>query len=518
VAQKLSKREFLTRASGFALFPGLLGAASHKANAQPADLVLNELAMELEVGSAGKVLRPGHADYAKIKYYNGRFDCVRPNAYIRPRSVAGVQKIVEWAKRHNRKFAIRGAGHSFEGKSCHSDIVIDMSRLTDFKLNPDGTLDVEAGVLLGDIYKTLSPLGRVLPAGTCPSVGVVGHALGGGIGDFLPMFGYVAQSLIKAKLVTMNGDVLTVSDEGINLEFGDPKLTENISAAELMKSLRGGGQGAFGVITSMSFKTYDVRQSKLASFQLDGTSGVSARRAVSIIQSWFTWRETLPTTMQSVVSSKMNLSRSGDSYDFDIAGLITIPPGSKISVADVQKTLGALFKMPEFKGKKFSPVPNAAGAIKTFLDTDETTYNPKRKMLYGSSSALPASLSRPAITHLINSLETSIFASLYTSGGNSNSGKSTSLHPSEFLIEWSTYSAQPDPQGHNRIKSIRSQVMKLAAFEDLGFPNYPDDSERLYFKNPENLSNIRDLLDPNGLSTSSLLSPQQPRAVDDGCR
>ena len=515
MTQKCSKRVFLKRASSLAIYPGLVTGMSAEAHAQSQDPDLDELAKELAVQSLGQIVRPGQPEYSKIKYYNARFDCAATKAYIRPASTEGVRKILEWAQRHRRTFAIRGAGHSFEGKSSHPDLVIDMSRLGRLNFKGDGTLEVEAGVVLGDVYNTLSAAGYVLPAGTCPTVGIVGHTLGGGIGDFLPMFGYAAQSLTAATLVTMAGSILKVSDEAIEVLGGSPMPASDLKARDLMKVLRGGGQGSVGIVTNMIFKTYDVRAAKLASFRLDGANGVSPRRSIAIIQTWQAWRESLPKTMQGLVSSKLNLSRSGNGYGLDIAGLIVIPSTSNVAMADVRQTLNGLFQTPEFEKKDFSKSLNAAGAIKTFLDDDETSHNRKRKMLYGSSSALPAALPAPAVDYLIRSLTDSIFASFYTSGGNSKAGPETSLHPSEFLIEWSTYSSRRNPDAPRRIRAINSEVMKLSGFQDHAFPNYPDDQFRDYFPNRPQVELVKNLLDPAALSTSSLL--REPRPAGD-CR
>ena len=120
-----------------------------------------------------------------------------------------------------------------------------------------------------------------------------------------------------------------------------------------------------------------------------------------------------------------------------LSGLIALPNGAGVSIEDIRRTLDPLFQIGEFGRKNFTKDLNADQAIKTFLDDDETTNNTKRKMLYGSSSALSKPLSPPALQHLVQNLRSSIFASFYTSGGQANKGPETSLHPCEFIIEWS---------------------------------------------------------------------------------
>ncbi|MFM9941344.1 MAG: FAD-binding protein [Hyphomicrobiaceae bacterium] len=502
---KTSKRVFLKRASSLAALAGLSPSLSLPALAQPVDAELDALATELATEALGQIVRLGQPEHAKIKYYNARFDCVRTKAFVRPKTIEGVQKTLAWARQHRRNLAIRGAGHSFEGRSSHPDLVIDMSLLKGLTFDDDGTLKVEAGVLLGDVYTKIAAAGHVFPGGTCPTVGIVGHTLGGGIGDFLPMFGYAAQHLTEVTLVTLSGSILKVNDERIELLGGTPLPEGDLKARDLMTVLRGGGQGSLGVVTNMTLKTQDVRTAKLASFKLEDASGVSARRMVAIIQAWQAWREALSKPMQSMISAKLNLSRSGNGYDFDIAGLVVIPQGSDVDIAAVRQALNVLFQIPELKKKSFAPLSNAAAAIKTFLDDNETTTNSRRRMLYGSSSALPQALPPRATQHLIQAMPTNLFVSLYTAGGVANGGVATSLHPSEFLIEWAIYSLRVDTGAHRRIRTINAQVMRLAGFKDHALPSYPDNDARDYFANRPKLEATRRLFDPDSLSTSSLL-------------
>ncbi len=516
---KRSRRAFLTSASSLTVLASLGDRAVAQVRTQAADAALDDLARDLGDGSLGQVVRPGQPAYAKIKYYNARFDCVGTKAFVRPTKPEGVQKTIAWAKSQGRTFAIRGGGHSFEGKSSHPDIVIDMSHLTKLSLAEDGVLSVEAGVRLGDVYKLLAAKGRVFPAGTCPTVGITGHALGGGIGDFLPIFGYAAQSLIEVTLATMGGAILTVDDLNLKVWEGSPKLPAGIEAAQLMTLLRGAGQGALGVVTNMKFRTHDVRAVKLASFKLEGAEGVSAQQAIAILQAWFQWREKLPQPMHVMVSAKLNLSRSGNGYSIDIAGVIAIPAGVSETVADVRRTLDRLFQIQALRSKSFTKVHTATSVIPTFLDDDETTYNRRRRLLYGSSSALANALPLPGIQHLVRNLPGPVNASFYTSGGATRTGPATSLHPSEFLVEWTTYSPRADANAHRRIRALNAEVVKIAGFKDQAFPNYPDnEAARDYFPNRDEVEHMRKLLDPDGLSTSSLLA-ERPRASGDaGCR
>ncbi|MGZ4229393.1 MAG: FAD-binding protein, partial [Solirubrobacteraceae bacterium] len=63
-------------------------------------------------------------------------------------------------------------------------------------------MTVGAGAQLIDVYAALAAHGLTIPAGSCPSVGIAGHALGGGMGLAGRQFGLTADNLLSAQIVT----------------------------------------------------------------------------------------------------------------------------------------------------------------------------------------------------------------------------------------------------------------------------------------------------------------------------
>ena len=91
------------------------------------------------------------------------------------------------------------------------------------------------------VHQALANAGRAIPSGTCPTVGIAGLALGGGMGADSRHAGLTCDALQSATVVVPNGDVVTAS-AGNN--------------QDLFWALRGGGGGNFGVTTSMTFSTF----------------------------------------------------------------------------------------------------------------------------------------------------------------------------------------------------------------------------------------------------------------------
>ncbi|MGW7616264.1 FAD-binding protein [Streptomyces antimycoticus] len=69
-----------------------------------------------------------------------------------------------------------------------------------------GTLTVGAGVTNGDLHPMLEDRGMFVPTGRCPTVGVAGLVLGGGIGFSDKMFGLTCDRLVSTTRVNRTYD------------------------------------------------------------------------------------------------------------------------------------------------------------------------------------------------------------------------------------------------------------------------------------------------------------------------
>jgi FAD/FMN-containing dehydrogenase len=97
---------------------------------------------------------------------------------------------VKWCWSNNLPFAVRCGGHSYEGFSQSSSVVIDTRLIAATMINKHTqTASVGAGASLGQLYKAIAPLGFAFPGGSCPTVGVFGHLLGGGYGYLARPYG-----------------------------------------------------------------------------------------------------------------------------------------------------------------------------------------------------------------------------------------------------------------------------------------------------------------------------------------
>ena len=108
---------------------------------------------------------------------------------------------------------------------------------------PVKAITVGAGVSWLQVYQKAAKYNRFVQGCGCTSAGAVGgFTLGGGYGSYSKKYGTGAANLIQAKVVTAQGKLLTVNA---------------YQHADLFWALKGGGPG-FGVVTQMTYKTYDL--------------------------------------------------------------------------------------------------------------------------------------------------------------------------------------------------------------------------------------------------------------------
>ncbi|WP_171171124.1 FAD-binding oxidoreductase [Streptomyces sp. I05A-00742] len=226
-------------------------------------------------GLKGGLIRPGDADYATARQlYNTRFDTQRPAGVA---YVAGTQDIaacLSFARRFSIPVSIRNGGHSYAGWSGGDGrMVLDVSRMKTIRTPTSSSAVIGAGAKLIDVYTGLAAHGVTIPAGSCPTVGVSGLTLGGGHGVLSRAYGLTCDSLTGATLVTADGKTVEC----------DAKHN-----ADLFWALRGAGNGNFGVVTELRFRTRRVG---------DGVTGYVSwpwAKAADVIRAWQEWGPTQP--------------------------------------------------------------------------------------------------------------------------------------------------------------------------------------------------------------------------------
>ncbi|WP_118975377.1 FAD-binding oxidoreductase [Taibaiella koreensis] len=192
------------------------------------------------------------------------------------RTEKGVQYAIQKAKAEKLKVAVKSGGHSFEGFSSNDGgMVINVSLMKKISWLENDEVLMGPGCLLQEVQAGLFPRKRLLPSGSCGTVGIAGLTLGGGYGFFSRKYGLTCDSLLELTMVGADGRVYTTKDD-----------------KELLWACKGGGNGNFGVVTSFRFKTYDMPPT-FDSYVLKFRN-MNVERFESSLSTWFDVSEKIP--------------------------------------------------------------------------------------------------------------------------------------------------------------------------------------------------------------------------------
>ncbi|HEV3458985.1 MAG TPA: FAD-binding oxidoreductase [Thermoanaerobaculia bacterium] len=230
---------------------------------------------------AGRLILPGEPGYETARLsFNPLFDARRPAAMARCARPEDVQHCVAAAAAAGMPIAARGGGHSYAGYSTpEAGLVVDLSAMAGVEVRLDGTAAVGAGARLIDVYAALARAGRCLPAGSCPTVGIAGLTLGGGVGVLARKLGLTCDRLTAAQVVTADAMFRTASAA---------------SEPDLFWALRGGGGGNLGIVTTFIFATAPAPP-ELTVFSLRFPAGAVA----GVLGAWQAWAPSAPDELWS---------------------------------------------------------------------------------------------------------------------------------------------------------------------------------------------------------------------------
>lgn len=193
---------------------------------------------------SGPVHQPGEADYDTQRAALNPALNARPVVVAEATSPANVRAAVTWARTHDVPLAVQSTGHGTH-VPANGGLLLKTGRMATVLVDPDRRIaKVGAGARWGDVVAAAAPFGLIPLSGTSPVVGVAGYTFGGGFGLLSRTFGLAADSLVRADLVTADGEAVTATRD---------------RNADLFWAVRGGG-GNFGVATSLEVRLYPVTE------------------------------------------------------------------------------------------------------------------------------------------------------------------------------------------------------------------------------------------------------------------
>jgi FAD/FMN-containing dehydrogenase len=251
-------------------------AAPLLASCAPAKPTLSDL----KAGLKGELLLPDAPTFdISRKLYHTRYDHIRPSAVARCQSAQDVRACIDFARRSGTPIHARSGGHSYAGWSTGPGLVIDVGPMNAVSVDPGTHIaTIGAGAKLIDVYAALAAAGRTLPGGSCPTVGIAGLTLGGGISMLGRAYGMTCDNLRQLEIVTAAGDILTCDAQ---------------NNSDLFWASRGGGGGNFGIATQFKFQTHPLKNITTLLLEWDW------QRATKVIQTWQQWAPVMPDPLWS---------------------------------------------------------------------------------------------------------------------------------------------------------------------------------------------------------------------------
>ncbi|TJZ52125.1 FAD-binding oxidoreductase [Streptomyces piniterrae] len=191
----------------------------------------------------GELVLPSDPGYRLARQLqNTEYDTVAPSGVAYCESPEDVVACVRHARETGIPAHIRGAGHSFNGWSTGTGLVIDLSRMN--HAVADGpTVRIGAGIQSLDALDALKSQGRQIVTGTFPTVSQGGFLTGGGLGWQTRKFGVGSDRIVSARVVLADGRTVRASAD---------------EHPDLYWALRGGGGGTFGIVTEFALRPVDA--------------------------------------------------------------------------------------------------------------------------------------------------------------------------------------------------------------------------------------------------------------------
>lgn len=159
-----------------------------------------------------------------------------PAAILKAANEDDVIAGVRLARERGLKVSVRSGGHSWAAWSVRDDaLLIDLADMREVSLDTHTLIvRVSPAVTGGELNLLLAEYGLMFRGGHCPTVGLGGFLLQGGMGWACRGMGWACESVVAIDVVTADGELVR-ADESQN--------------AELLWAARGAGPGYFGVVT-----------------------------------------------------------------------------------------------------------------------------------------------------------------------------------------------------------------------------------------------------------------------------
>src|ERR671913_1838048 len=234
----------------------------------------------LRAGLKGAAYVPGDEGYDEARTAWNLNTHQHPALVVVAEGAADVLAAVRLAREQGLGVGVMATGH---GVAAPADggALINTSRMNGVHVDPEtSAARVEAGAKWADLVPEAATHGLAGLQGSTSGVGIVGYTMGGGFGWLGRKYGFAADSVKEADVVTAEGELVKASAH------------EN---ADLFWGLKGGG-GNFGIVTSLEFALYPITH------VYGGNLFYAVEKAEEVLELYARWSEDLPEEVTSAVA------------------------------------------------------------------------------------------------------------------------------------------------------------------------------------------------------------------------
>ncbi|HEV2262567.1 MAG TPA: FAD-binding oxidoreductase [Candidatus Rubrimentiphilum sp.] len=324
-----------------AFFSGMAGAVAVGAVGVELLAVVRRLPWDaLARRLSGTVVLPGDRGYAELALPNNlRYSALRPAGIAMCKSARDVSSSILWARENGVALVARSGGHSYAGYSSTSGLMIDMRAMNSVSLDEGtGVATLGGGVRNGDVFDYFRKRNLAITHGRCPSVGIAGLALGGGIGFNMRAHGLTCDQMLASEIVLSDGTIRTLT--------GDD---------DLFWACRGAGGGNFGINTSFALQTFEVGPVTVCDLSWN-------EEPERVFASLVNALERAPRTLGSKLSARAPSGSSGMKIEL-LAQFAGTPDGLREVLADayaIARPVGTLTRDQYWKAQRVLSEPGHA--------------------------------------------------------------------------------------------------------------------------------------------------------------
>lgn len=221
-------------------------------------------------GIKGKIREKGSIEYSfDIIPWNLRCQ-PKPLAVVYPLNAEEVSTVVKIAAKYGVPVQPRSGGHSYGSYSLggrDGALVVDLGEISSVVVDQKTwKATIGGGTKLKEITNGLFEQGkRTIAHGTCPQVGIGGHATVGGQGPLSRLYGLTLDHVVEAEVVLADGAIMTANEKtNADLFFvrvlsylyiKKAKLTYYVPHCIPKQAIRGAG-ASFGIVTKFIVETH----------------------------------------------------------------------------------------------------------------------------------------------------------------------------------------------------------------------------------------------------------------------